>query len=165
MVYNPIKVRCRLIGGAGDYGNNREAGEGVRRAGIVNRDELCAKAAAKVQLELWGLIYFDLFLVHFPETWVAVEELVDEELAKNIGQCSGCLTSQALQVELHPYLTRRSLLNLAKTLGIVVTAYSSLGHQSYVEFGWNRSHSENKESSRLITNVDCTSFDLAEAEM
>jgi diketogulonate reductase-like aldo/keto reductase len=43
-VYNAIKVGYRLLDGAGDYGNEREAGEGVRRAldeGIVKRDELC----------------------------------------------------------------------------------------------------------------------------
>jgi len=82
-VFNAIKVGYRLLDGAGDYGNEREAGEGVRRAlaeGIVKRDELFitsklwntfhthdhAKAATKMQLELWGLDYFDLFLVHFP---------------------------------------------------------------------------------------------------
>jgi hypothetical protein len=42
---------------------------------------------------------------------------------------------QALQVELHPYLTQDPLVQLAKTLGIAVTAYSSFGPQSYVELG------------------------------
>jgi len=42
-VYNAIKVGYRLFDGAGDYGNEKEAGEGVRRAleeGIVKREEL-----------------------------------------------------------------------------------------------------------------------------
>ncbi|KAI0315255.1 NADP-dependent oxidoreductase domain-containing protein [Amylostereum chailletii] len=84
-VYNAIKAGYRLLDGAGDYGNEKEAGEGVRRAlqdGIVKREELSrsdnvqlwntfhahdhAKAAAKMQLGLWGIDYFDLFLVHFP---------------------------------------------------------------------------------------------------
>jgi hypothetical protein len=45
MVYNAIKAGYRLFDGAGDYGNEKEAGEGVRRAlkeGIVKRGELCA---------------------------------------------------------------------------------------------------------------------------
>ena len=42
---------------------------------------------------------------------------------------------QALQVELHPYLTQKALVKLAKTLGIAITAYSSFGPQSYVELG------------------------------
>jgi len=67
----------------GDYGNEKEAGEGVRRAlseGLVKREELFitsklwntfhakehVKALATKQLGLWGLDYFDLFLVHFP---------------------------------------------------------------------------------------------------
>lgn len=45
---------------------------------------------------------------------------------------------QVLQVELHPYLTQQPLVNLAKTLGIAVTAYSSFGPQSYVELGMHR---------------------------
>lgn len=200
MVYDAIKVGYRLFDGAGDYGNEKEAGEGVRRAlgeGIVKREELFitsklwntfhahdhAKAAAKMQLDLWGLDYFDLFLVHFPvalayvdpkhryppewwgddkksvnlqntpfqETWRAMEELVDEGLAKNIGvsNVGGALLAdmlsyariepQVLQVELHPYLTQQPLLNLAKTLGIAVTAYSSFGPQSYVELGFKGS--------------------------
>lgn len=42
---------------------------------------------------------------------------------------------QVLQVELHPYLTQDPLVQLAKTLGVAVTAYSSFGPQSYVELG------------------------------
>ncbi|KAF7347706.1 Aldo-ket-red domain-containing protein [Mycena venus] len=82
-VYNAIKAGYRLFDGAGDYGNEKEAGEGVRRAladGLVKREELFitsklwntfhakehVKAMATKQLGLWGLDYFDLFLVHFP---------------------------------------------------------------------------------------------------
>ncbi|KAJ4485806.1 NADP-dependent oxidoreductase domain-containing protein [Lentinula aciculospora] len=82
-VYAAIKAGYRLFDGAGDYGNEKEAGEGVRRAlseGIVEREELFITSklwntfhskehvnhTAKMQLELWGLEYFDLFLIHFP---------------------------------------------------------------------------------------------------
>ncbi|KAJ6575273.1 Aldo/keto reductase [Mycena capillaripes] len=82
-VYNAIKAGYRLFDGAGDYGNEKEAGEGVRRAlqdGLVKREELFitsklwntfhakehVKALATKQLGLWGIEYFDLFLVHFP---------------------------------------------------------------------------------------------------
>jgi len=82
-VYNAIKAGYRLFDGAGDYGNEKEAGEGVRRAlkdGLVKREELFITSKlwntfharehvtklAKYQLELWGIDYFDLFLIHFP---------------------------------------------------------------------------------------------------
>ncbi|KAF9015652.1 NADP-dependent oxidoreductase domain-containing protein [Cyathus striatus] len=199
-VYNAIKVGYRLLDGAGDYGNEKEAGEGVRRAiqeGIVKREDLFitsklwntfhahdhVKDISKKQLDLWGIDYFDLFLVHFPialqyvdpahryppewfgddgkvhlqntpmqETWGAMEELVDEGKAKNIGlsNCNGSLildvlryarvSPQVLQVELHPYLTQDALIKLTNTLGIAVTAYSSFGPQSYVELGMDGGH-------------------------
>ncbi|KAJ7361585.1 NADP-dependent oxidoreductase domain-containing protein [Mycena albidolilacea] len=198
-VYNAIKAGYRLFDGAGDYGNEKEAGEGVRRAltdGLVKREELFitsklwntfhakehVKALATKQLGLWGLDYFDLFLVHFPialayvdpaeryppewfgadgktvhlqdtpmqETWQAMEELVDAGQARNIGlsNSQGSLIldvlryarikPQVLQVELHPYLTQEHLVELANTLDIKVTAYSSFGPQSYIELDMDR---------------------------
>ncbi|KAK0481725.1 NADP-dependent oxidoreductase domain-containing protein [Armillaria novae-zelandiae] len=68
-VYKAIKAGYRLFDGAGDYGNEKESGEGVRRAiadGLVKREDLYVHALAKKQLELWGIDYFDLFLIHFP---------------------------------------------------------------------------------------------------
>lgn len=78
-----LKAGYRLLDCAGDYGNEKEAGEGLRRAideGIVKREEVFVtskvwntfhkrehvKALAKKQLADWGLDYFDLFLIHFP---------------------------------------------------------------------------------------------------
>ncbi|KAF7303322.1 Aldo-ket-red domain-containing protein [Mycena kentingensis (nom. inval.)] len=82
-VYNAIKAGYRLLDGAGDYANECEAGEGVRRAiadGLVKREELFitsklwntfhakehVKPVSQLQLKHWGIDYFDLFLVHFP---------------------------------------------------------------------------------------------------
>ncbi|KAF7339340.1 Aldo-ket-red domain-containing protein [Mycena sanguinolenta] len=198
-VYNAIKAGYRLFDGAGDYGNEKEAGEGVRRAlkdGLVKREELFitsklwntfhakehVKDIATKQLGLWGIEYFDLFLVHFPislkyvdpseryppewfgadgktvhlqdtpmqETWQVMEELVDAGLTKNIGlsNCQGSLIldvlryarikPQVLQIELHPYLTQEHLVDLAKTLDIAITGYSSFGPQSYIELNMDR---------------------------
>ncbi|KIM90052.1 hypothetical protein PILCRDRAFT_2286 [Piloderma croceum F 1598] len=196
-VYNAIKAGYRLFDGAGDYGNEKEAGEGVRRAlkdGLVKRNELCnhhlwntyharehVKKLAKLQLDLWGIEQFDLFLIHFPvsleyvdpnhryppewfgddgkvhlgkipmqETWQAMEELVDEGIAKNIGlsNCQGSIIldvmryaryePQVLQIEHHPYLTQQPLVDLAKLLNIALTAYSSFGSQSYLELGFKK---------------------------
>ncbi|TFY70540.1 hypothetical protein EVG20_g2457 [Dentipellis fragilis] len=209
-VYNAIKAGYRLLDGAGDYGNEKEAGAGVRRAleeGIVKREELFitsklwntfhahdhAKVAAKLQLSLWGLDYFDLFLIHFPislqyvdpshryppewfddngkvqlqntpyhETWKALEELVDEGLAKNIGMSNAAgalildvlryarIEPAVLQIELHPYLTQEPILKLAKLLGIAVTGYSSFGPQGYYELGSHKGSSSLFERDSVI---------------
>ncbi|KAF9041761.1 Aldo/keto reductase [Hymenopellis radicata] len=78
-----VKAGYRLLDGAGDYGNEKEVGEGVRRAideGIVKREDLFitsklwntfhdkerVEQLARKQLADWGLEYFDLFLIHFP---------------------------------------------------------------------------------------------------
>ncbi|BFZ63983.1 D-xylose reductase [Saitoella coloradoensis] len=82
-VYNAIKHGYRLFDGACDYGNEKEAGEGIRRAikdGLVKREEIFltsklwntfhakehVKTLCKKQLADYGLDYFDLFLIHFP---------------------------------------------------------------------------------------------------
>jgi len=82
-VYNAIKTGYRLFDGACDYGNEKEAGEGVARAikdGLVKREELFivsklwnsfhdgdkVEPVARKQLADWGLEYFDLYLIHFP---------------------------------------------------------------------------------------------------
>ncbi|KAK9356209.1 NADP-dependent oxidoreductase domain-containing protein [Lipomyces doorenjongii] len=82
-VYNAIKVGYRLFDGAQDYGNEKEAGEGVRRAiadGLVKREDLFITSKlwntfhskdhvlemTKKSLADWGLDYFDLWLIHFP---------------------------------------------------------------------------------------------------
>lgn len=82
-VYNAIKTGYRLFDGACDYGNEQEAGQGVKRAiqdGIVKREELFivsklwnsfhdkerVKPICKKQLQDWGIEYFDLYYIHFP---------------------------------------------------------------------------------------------------
>ncbi|KAG9049377.1 NAD(P)H-dependent D-xylose reductase (XR) [Tulasnella sp. UAMH 9824] len=84
-VYAALQAGYRLLDGACDYGNEKEAGEGLRRAiadGIVKREEVFittkarlwntfhkrehAHAIVKKQLADWGVDYFDLYLIHFP---------------------------------------------------------------------------------------------------
>lgn len=79
------------------------------------------------------------------ETWSALETLVDEGIAKSIGisnaqaqllydmQSYARRPVSSLQIEHHPYLVQPDLIELAKELGIIVTAYSSFGPQSFLE--------------------------------
>ncbi|TVY51400.1 putative NAD(P)H-dependent D-xylose reductase xyl1, partial [Lachnellula cervina] len=82
-VYNAIKAGYRLFDGACDYGNEKEAGQGVARAikdGLVKRSDLFLVSKlwntfhdgprvtpiAQKQLADWGIDYFDLYIMHFP---------------------------------------------------------------------------------------------------
>lgn len=82
-VYNAIKAGYRLIDGAGVYNNEKGQGVGIKRAideGICKREDLFitsklwnqfhrkehVEIACKKSLELCGVDYFDLYLIHFP---------------------------------------------------------------------------------------------------
>jgi hypothetical protein len=94
MPLKAIKVGYRLFDGAYDYQNEKEAGQGIRRAideGIVTREEIFvttklwnnyhrrehALSMAKAQNEAWGLGYIDLYLIHFP---IALKYIEPEKL-------------------------------------------------------------------------------------
>lgn len=195
-VYMAIKAGYRLLDGAADYGNEKEAGEGVARAikdGIVKREDLFivsklwnnfhererVEPMCRRQLKDWGLDYFDLYIMHFPvalkyvdpevryppgwfddgvtptdiqqsnatirETWEAMEALVGVGLARSIGisnfNCSlimdllryAKIRPATLQIEHHPYLVQKPLVEYAQLEGLTVTAYSSFGPTGYVE--------------------------------
>ncbi|KAL1647393.1 hypothetical protein SLS58_002721 [Diplodia intermedia] len=198
-VYNAIKTGYRLFDGAYDYQNEKEAGEGIKRAisdGLVKREDIfvttklwnnyhrkdIAIDMMRKQNEVWDLGYIDLFLIHFPvplkyiepekrrypgwwmdeagaieldkvparETWEALEQIVDEGVAKSIGVSNfsaqlimDLLTYNrhplsALQIEHHPYLVQPELIALAQENKIAVTAYSSFGPQSFLELKMQR---------------------------
>ena len=83
IVYEAIRAGYRHIDSACDYGNEKEAGEGIARAiadGLVTREELWVTSklwntyhaaehvplAMRRTLDDLGLEYLDLYLVHFP---------------------------------------------------------------------------------------------------
>ena len=82
-VYEAIKLGYRLFDGACDYGNEKEVGQGIRRAideKLVTRSELFVvsklwnsyhhpnhvREALKKTLSDLGLDYLDLYYIHFP---------------------------------------------------------------------------------------------------
>ncbi|KAI0745797.1 Aldo/keto reductase [Earliella scabrosa] len=82
-VYAGLKVGYRLIDGACDYGNEKDCGEGLRRAivhDVVTREDVWVVSklwntfhrrehvveAVKRSLHDWGVSYFDIYYVHFP---------------------------------------------------------------------------------------------------
>jgi D-xylose reductase len=86
------------------------------------------------------------------ETYHAMEECYEEGLMKSIGISNyvGALVldveryakhmPQTLQIEHHPYLVQQDLLDLCKSRGIAVTAYSSFGPSSFLELNMQKAH-------------------------
>jgi len=86
------------------------------------------------------------------ETWTEMEKLVSAKLTHSIGisNFQGSLILDllryskirpaTLQIEHHPYLVQPTLLKLAASEGIAVTAYSSFGPQSFIELDWQKAH-------------------------
>lgn len=81
-------------------------------------------------------------------TWASMESLVGKGLAKSIGISNfqaqliydmlryATIPPAALQIEHHPFLVQKELISLCKAEGIAVTAYSSFGPASFLEFGF-----------------------------
>lgn len=104
-VYTAIKSGYRLIDTAYMYQNEKEVGEGVRKAideGIVTRDEMFIttklypnqyadpEAAIEEALEALNLEYIDLMLLHHPGTddvkaYLAIEKYVESGKIHSIG--------------------------------------------------------------------------------
>lgn len=102
------------------------------------------KKAFEQSLEKLRTDYLDLYLIHWPsggkrlETWRALEELLDEQRVRSIGVSNFTQTHlQELldnsdrvpsinQVEFHPHLFQKELLEFCDQEGIVLEAYSPI---------------------------------------
>ncbi|XP_041047411.1 aldo-keto reductase family 1 member B1 isoform X2 [Carcharodon carcharias] len=151
-----IDAGYRHIDGAYSYMNEAEVGAAVKKKveeGVVTREDLfivsklwCTfhapedvKPSLMQTLTALQLTYLDLYLIHFPVGFQAMEVLVDEGLVKSIGvsnfnisQLERLLSVARIipavnQVELHPYLTQPELVEFCASRDIALTAFSPLG--------------------------------------
>jgi diketogulonate reductase-like aldo/keto reductase len=150
----------RHIDTAWAYHNERELGAALRESGF-SRHELFittklwnsehgydkALKALDTSLELLGLDYVDLFLIHWPlpmfdkyvDTWKALIALQKSGKAKSIGVSNFNINHleriigetgvvpAVNQVELHPDFAQKPLRDFHKKHGIVTEAWSPLG--------------------------------------
>ena len=114
------------------------------------------RPACEKSLELLQLDAVDLYLIHWPavltadkkvrtdvelmDTWREMEKLVDAGLVKSIGVSNfnveqlAAITSQARiqpvvnQIEAHPFLQQKALVDACAKANVIITAYSPLGN-------------------------------------
>ncbi|XP_040104743.1 prostaglandin F synthase 1-like isoform X16 [Oryx dammah] len=142
-----IEVGFRHLDCARVYRNEEQVGQAIRSKiadGTVKREDIFY--TSKPGEELYpkdenGKLIADS--VDLCRTWEALEKCKDTGLAKSIGvsnfnhkQLEKILNKPGLkykpvcnQVECHPYLNQRKLLDFCKSHDIVLVAYSALGSQ------------------------------------
>ena len=154
-----LELGYRHIDTAQAYGNEESVGRGMRESGVP-RDEVFVTtkfnprskdpvAAVRQSLERLGLDHVDLYIIHWPEggptwAWPGMERAHELGLAASIGvsnfdvgELRELLSTAAVapvvdQLQFSPYEYRRSLLDECEESGIVLEAYSPLGHGRYV---------------------------------
>ncbi len=125
-----LSVGYRHVDTARIYGNEADVGQAVHQSGITRED--------------LGLDYLDLYLIHFPvpetrkESWKAMKTLLGKGKCRAIGVSNFTIphledllethevTPAVNQVEFHPFLYQKELLEYCQRKGIQVEAYSPL---------------------------------------
>jgi 2,5-diketo-D-gluconate reductase A len=164
VVLDALELGYRHIDTAMIYRNEAAVGRALAQSGIP-RDELFvttkvwnsdqgkdeAPAALATSLDLLGLDYVDLYLIHWPaplrgryvETWLALEDLAAQGLIKAIGVSNfepehledileaGSVVPAINQVELHPAFQQRTVRAFGEERGILTEAWGPLGQGKY----------------------------------
>jgi 2,5-diketo-D-gluconate reductase B len=155
-VADALEIGYRHIDTAQAYDNEAEVGRALAAAGIPSnelflttklwRDELAGdrvRRSAEGSLERLQLPCVDLLLLHWPNEAVPLEEtlgalidLRDEGLIRHLGVANfppgllrGALDIAPIftdQVEFHPFLGQREIVEMAAERDFMVTAYSPL---------------------------------------
>ncbi len=119
---------------------------------LSNRDQekLNVVDALSNQLELIGLEFVDLYLMHWPyseyfiSNWRMMEEIYESGLARAIGVCNfhehhlvkllkhSNVVPAINQIEIHPLLNQNKLIHYCKSKNVQVEAYTPLARMDQV---------------------------------
>jgi methylglyoxal/glyoxal reductase len=151
-----IDAGYRHIDTAALYQNEEAVGRAIRECGVERSELFVvtkmwnsehgydtAIKAFDASLKRMGLDYIDLYLIHWPKpqnknTWKAFEQLYQQGLTKAIGVSnfhrhhledllpSAIIKPMVNQVEFHPYLVQKNLVDFCQQNGIVYEAWSPL---------------------------------------
>jgi diketogulonate reductase-like aldo/keto reductase len=155
-VTTALEAGYRHIDTASFYGNEESVGAAIKKSGIPrdqifvttklwNTDHDNPERALEKSLRKLNFDYVDLYLIHYPvperrRSWRVLAALRASGKARSIGVSnftirhlnellagSGAVPS-VNQVEFHPYLYQRELVDFCARKGILVEAYSPLTH-------------------------------------
>ncbi len=220
-VHDALEAGYRHIDTAAVYGNEASVGKALA-AGGVPREEVfvttkvftgdfgheATREACERSLELLGVDYVDLYLIHWPvregvdEAWEAMQALRDEGRIRSIGVSNFTVrrfeeqffqhTDEAPavnQVELHPFWSRRDVVDYCRGKGIQPEAYSPLVRArrmddatlneiaagcgksvAQVLIRWQLQHGvvvipKSSHAERIRENADVFDFELSDEDM
>lgn len=153
-VIDAISAGYRAIDTAASYGNEKAVGDALRECGVPRSElfittKLWAEDAAEAKadhainrsLELLGLDYLDLYLIHQPVgdvygTWRTLERRYEEGTLKAIGVSNFApdrITDFALhqrirpmvnQIEVNPFCQQQKAVPINRELGVVAEAWA-----------------------------------------
>ncbi|MCW8125682.1 aldo/keto reductase [Microbulbifer halophilus] len=160
-ILKAISIGYRHFDTAAVYGNERALGRAIRDSGLPRQElfitskvwdteqgrgtaDAFARSLERLQLE-----YLDLYLIHWPvpaytrETWEVMEALYDEKKVRALGLSNfrqsdieqiatfAEVKPTYNQIELHPYLTQKKLVDYCCFHRIAVSCWSPLGSGSW----------------------------------
>lgn len=165
-VVEALEAGYRHIDTAAIYQNERGVGAALKNSGLAREEVFvttklwnteqepdAAWKALHNSLDLLGLDYVDLYLIHWPSpwrenylsAWETLIEMREQGLVKSIGvsnfeeehlqkiMSSTGVVPAVNQIELHPYLQQTALSEIDTEHGILTEAWSPLGQGQALE--------------------------------